>query len=128
MRPSTAARKSGLWLPQARSARISRRSAGSPYAPTASRLPLDGTITAVDQRPSLANGGAGEALTHRKLEAEQRPVEAVHRDAAEQPAFSVEEVAVRGVGVEELRELVGQPLQDDGQVELAAEHVRRPEQ
>ena len=52
----------------------------------------------------------------------------MHRDAAEEAALAVEEVAVGGVGVEELRELVGQPLQDDRQVELAAEHVRRPEQ
>jgi hypothetical protein len=52
----------------------------------------------------------------------------VHRDAPEDTAFAVEEVAVGGIGVEELRQLVGQPLQDDRQVELATEHVRRPQQ
>ena len=245
MRPSRAARKSGLWLPQARSSRISRRSAGSSYVPTASSRPLDGhehggrapserlgsglgdrlerrgagqrlpehrsdaveaaldprlpralrehlgvaqrergeprerledvrvpvdearslappdaehpvhlvapehrrgdhvgeavvgrvrnrrrdlAVRALDQRPSLADGGARQALAHRELEVEQRPVEAVHRDAAEEAALAVEEVAVGGIGVEQLGELVGQPLQDDRQVELAAEHVRRPEQ
>ncbi len=52
----------------------------------------------------------------------------MHRDAAEEAALAVEEVAVGRVGVEELRELVCQTLEDDRQVELAAEHVRRPEQ
>ncbi|HEV8100117.1 MAG TPA: hypothetical protein VGP56_13275, partial [Gaiellaceae bacterium] len=52
----------------------------------------------------------------------------MHRHAAEEASLAVEEVAVGGIGVEELRELVGQPLQDDRQVELAAEHMRRPEQ
>ena len=88
----------------------------------------DLAVRALDQRPPLADGGAGEALAHRELEAEQRAVEAVHRDAAEEAALAVEEVAVGGIGVEELGELVGQPLQDDRQVELAAEHVRRAEQ
>ena len=88
----------------------------------------DLAVRALDQRPSLTDGGAGQALAHRELEVEQRPVEAVHRDAAEEAALAVEEVAVGGIGVEELGELVGQPLQHDRQVELAAEHVRRPEE
>ena len=88
----------------------------------------DLAVRALDQRPPFADGGAGQALPHRELEGEQRPVEAVHGDAAEKTAFPVDEVAVGSVGVEELRELVGQPLEDDRQVELAAEHVRCPKQ
>ena len=52
----------------------------------------------------------------------------MHRDATEEAALAVEEVTISRVGVEKLRELVGQTLEDDRQVELAAEHVRRPEQ
>ena len=50
------------------------------------------------------------------------------RDAAEEPALAVEEVAVGSIGVEQVGELVGEPLEDDGKVELAAEHVSRTEQ
>ena len=87
----------------------------SPYALSTSGRPF-------------AHRSAGETLTHRKLEAEQPGGETVHRDAAEDAAFAVEEIAVGGIGVEELGELVGQPLQHHRQVELAAQHVRRPEQ
>ena len=52
----------------------------------------------------------------------------MHRDAAEDSPFAIEEITVGGIGVEELGELVGQPLQHHRQVELAARHVRRLEQ
>jgi hypothetical protein len=48
----------------------------------------------------------------------------VHGDAAEEPALAVEEVAVGSVGVEQVGELVREPLEDHGKVELAAERVR----
>ena len=85
----------------------------------------DLAVRALDQRPTFANRGAGEPVGRRELEAEQRLPEAVHRDAAEEPALVVEEVAVGGVCVEQLGELIGQPLEDDRQLELAAEDVGR---
>ena len=45
-----------------------------------------------------------------ELEVEQRLVEAVHRDAPEDTALAVEEVAVGGVGVEQVADLVDEPL------------------
>ena len=74
----------------------------------------DLAVVALDQRPALPHGGAGQTLACRELEAEQRPVEAVHCDAAEEPALAVEQVAVGRVRVEQLRELVGESLQHDG--------------
>ena len=88
----------------------------------------DFAVRALDQRPRLPDGRTGEAVSQRKLETEQPSVEPVDRDAAEETTLAVEEVAVGGIGVEELCELVRQPLQHDRQVELAAEHVCRPEQ
>ena len=84
----------------------------------------DLAVGAVDQWPALTGGCPGQAVTRGKLEADERAVEAVHRDAAEMPTVAVEEVAVRGVRIEELGELIGESLQDDGQIELAAEDMR----
>ena len=89
---------------------------------------LDRAVRALDERPPLADRRAGQPLVHRELEAEQRFVEAVHGDAAERPALAVEDVAVGCVGVEQIGELVGEPLEDDGKVELAAERVGGTEQ
>ncbi len=84
---------------------------------------VDPAVRALDQRPALAHRRSGQPLVHGELEAEQRLVEAVHRDAAQQAALAVEEVTVGSVGIEQVGELVGEPLEDDRQVELAAERV-----
>ena len=83
----------------------------------------DLAVGAVDQGPALARGCSRQAVTGRKLEAHQRAREPVHGDAAEMATLAVEQVAIRGVRVEQLRELVGEPLQDDRQVQLAAQDV-----
>ena len=54
IRPSAAARKSGLWFSAARSSKMRPRSAGSSYAPTASSRPLEGTSTAAELPPSAS--------------------------------------------------------------------------
>ena len=52
----------------------------------------------------------------------------MHGGAAERAALLVEEVAVRGVCLEKRRDLVDEPLEHGAQVELAAQHLRGPQE
>ena len=88
----------------------------------------DLAVRALDQRCTFPHRCAGKTMADRELEAEQPRRETMDRDAAEDAALAIEEVAIRSIGVEELGELVGEPLEDHRQVELAAQHMRRPKQ
>src|SRR5262249_11797667 len=80
-------------------------------------------VVALDQRPPFAEGEAREPEGDGELEAEQRLVEPVQGRTAQRAPVVVVEVAVRGVRVEQGGELVGEPLQDERELELAAQHL-----
>ena len=83
-------------------------------------------VPAADERPSLADREAGKPLRRRELEADERRLEPVHGGATQRASLSVEEVAVRRICLEELRDLVDEPLEHGGQIELTAQYLGGP--
>src|SRR5207248_10834552 len=79
-------------------------------------------------RPRLLERRPGEAAIRGELEPDELGVETADGGAAQDATLAVEEITVGGVGVEELRHLVDEPLQDDVDIELAGHHLRRLQQ
>ncbi len=86
-------------------------------------------LVVVDRDRAAGDDRRGRyALLGRELEADERRVEAVHRGAAKDVALAVEEVAVGGVGLEQLRHLLDEQAQHRLELELAGDDLRREEQ
>ena len=80
-----------------------------------------------DERTPFADRKPGEPAADRELESDERRVEAVHGRTAEHATLAVVEVAVRGVGLEQCRELVRQPLQHRLELELNLQLIAHEE-
>ena len=89
---------------------------------------LEPLVVVGRHRPLAAEGEAGDALVGSELEADEARVEAVDGGAAQHPAVAVEQVAVGGVGAQELRHLVDEALQHRVELELARHDLRRVQQ
>ena len=76
-----------------------------------------------DERPALADGAGGETAVDRELEPDELAGKAVDGGAAEHRARLVVEVAVGRVRLEQLRNLVGEALQDAAELEVARQDL-----
>ena len=77
-----------------------------------------------DHRLGLPQGLAGQPLVGGELEADEVGGKTVDGGAAERAARRVEQVAVGGVDLEQLRHLVDEELEDCVELELASERLR----
>ena len=89
---------------------------------------LELAVVGGHDRAALADRQAGKSAAGGQLEADEGLVEAVDGGAAEHGALRVVQVAVGGVGLEQLGHLVRQPLHDRVPLEHAAQHVGGAEQ
>ena len=70
----------------------------------------------------------GESSVDGELEADELLGQAVDRRTAQHAALLVEQEAVGRVGVQELCDLVGEPLQHALELEVAGQHLRRAQE
>jgi len=79
-------------------------------------------IVGGDRRPATRDRLAGKTLVCRKLEPDQRRVEAVDGRAAQDTTGRIEQVAVRRVGLDKPRHLRHEPLEHRLQLQLARQN------
>ena len=84
----------------------------------------DLAVVVRDDRPALAECDAGEPPLARRLEADQRFVEAVDGHAPDHAAIGVVQVAVCGIRVEQFPHLGDEPLQNRVQTQLGGDDLR----